>query len=218
MKLPSSSFRKLSLGLLSGLALATLSACDLFSAPTAEAPSPAAPAPTTEPFNARGTDLNVSPTDSAQSAAPSPALAAAGTITAVASGNPDFSTLTAALTAAGLTDALAQPGTFTVFAPTNAAFSALPPEALQALLRPENKAVLTQILTYHVVPQKIASAQISSVDVPTLEGRPLKIRVNGGVKINDATVTQADLMASNGVIHAIDKVILPPNFDPAQLK
>lgn len=151
--------------------------------------------------------------------AQAPAASPAGTLTAVASGNPAFSTLTAALTAAGLTEALAQPGAFTVFAPTNEAFSALPPETLQALLRPANKAALTQILTYHVVPQKITSGQITAVDVPTLEGSPLKIRpAAGGVKINDATVTQVDVQASNGVIHAINAVLLPPNFSPAQLK
>ena len=245
MKLQSSLFHKLSLGLLSGLALASISACDEFMPPKAETPeSPAAQSPAMTQVPASPSPVAPNPAavsqstaqtldqSAAQPAAPSPAqppvaqppvaqppAPTAGTITVVASSNPAFSTLTAALTAAGLTDALAKPGAFTVFAPTNEAFSALPPETLQALLRPANKALLTKILTYHVVPQKITAAQISSVDVPTLEGNPLKIRVDaGGVKINDAAVTQADVMASNGVIHAINKVILPPDFVPAQLK
>lgn len=205
--------RQLAFGLLSGLTLATLSACDQFTAPTADTSvSPAAESPAAVPAPA-------SPAEAPTTAPAAEAPTASDTVTAVASSNPEFSTLTAALQAAGLTDALAQPGNFTVFAPTNAAFSALPSETVQALLRPENKAVLTQILTYHVVPQKITSAQITAVDVPTLEGSPLKIRPEGGgVKINDATVIQADVMASNGVLHGINQVIVPPTFNPAQLK
>ncbi len=136
-------------------------------------------------------------------------------IVAVASGNPDFSTLVAAVTAAGLVETLQGPGPFTVFAPTNAAFEALPAGLVDKLLLPENKDTLVKILTYHVVSGKVMAADVAAGDVASVEGSPITITVDGGtVKLNDsATVTATDVEASNGVIHVIDAVILPPGLD-----
>ncbi len=130
--------------------------------------------------------------------------------TAVAAGQ--FKTLAAALTAAGLVDTLKGEGPFTVFAPTDAAFAKLPAGTVENLLKPENKAQLSAILTYHVVPGKApASAVTGKVsDVATVNGAMLKIDGTNGVKVNDASVTAADVMASNGVIHVVDTVLLPP--------
>jgi uncharacterized surface protein with fasciclin (FAS1) repeats len=140
-----------------------------------------------------------------------------GNIVAVAQGNPDFSTLVAAVTAAGLGDALSGAGPFTVFAPTNAAFEALPAGLLEKLLLPENKEVLTKILTYHVVSAKVMAADVTAGDVTTLEGSAFAVTTEGGVKVNASNVTATDVPASNGVIHVIDAVLVPASVDVASL-
>jgi uncharacterized surface protein with fasciclin (FAS1) repeats len=145
------------------------------------------------------------------------AMEEAGTIVEVASANPDFSTLVAAVDAAGLVETLSGEGPFTVFAPTNAAFDALPEGLLDALLLPENKDALTSILTYHVVSGEVMAADVTAGDVATVEGSTIAITTDGGVKVNDANVTATDVDASNGVIHVIDAVIVPPTVDPAAL-
>lgn len=135
------------------------------------------------------------------------------TIVAVASSNDNFSTLKAALEAAELTDTLAGQGPFTVFAPTNAAFEALGKEKVEALLKPENKDQLIKVLTYHVVPGQVMSADLKSGETKTVEGGEVMVMVKDGkVKVNNAQVTQADVKASNGVIHVIDTVLLPPDL------
>ena len=141
-------------------------------------------------------------------------------IVGVASANPSTTTLVTALEAAGLVEALQAPGPFTVFAPTNDAFAALPAGVLDKLVQPQNKAALTQILTYHVVNGEVMAAQVTNGPVPTLEGQSITLSTaNGGVTINNvAKVTTPDVDASNGVIHLIDTVLLPPGFDPATLK
>lgn len=144
--------------------------------------------------------------------------AEAGDIVAVASGNPDFSTLVAAIQAAGLVETLQGAGPFTVFAPTNAAFEALPAGLLEKLLLPENVAVLTAILTYHVVPGKVMSADVTAGDVVSVEGSTIALTTDGGVKVNGANVVAVDVAASNGVIHVIDQVIVPPTVDVADRK
>jgi uncharacterized surface protein with fasciclin (FAS1) repeats len=141
----------------------------------------------------------------------------AGDIVAVASGNPDFSTLVAAIQAAGLVETLQGAGPFTVFAPTNAAFEALPAGLLEKLLLPENVAVLTAILTYHVVPGQVMSTDVTAGDVASVEGSTIAITTDGGVKVNGANVVAVDVAASNGVIHVIDQVIVPPTVDVASL-
>lgn len=143
--------------------------------------------------------------------------ASVGTIVDVAVGAGNFGTLVAAVTAADLVDTLNGEGPFTVFAPTDEAFAALPAGVLDALLLPENKAVLAQILTYHVVAGKVMAADVTDGDVVTVEGQTIKLSTMGGVTVNGAKVIAADVMASNGVIHAIDAVILPPGVDVAAL-
>ena len=140
-----------------------------------------------------------------------------GTIVDVAVGAGNFGTLVAAVTAADLVETLSGEGPFTVFAPTDEAFAALPAGVLDALLLPENKAVLAQILTYHVVSGKVMAADVTDSDVATVEGQTVKLSTMGGVTVNGAKVIQADVAADNGVIHAIDAVILPPGVDVAAL-
>ncbi len=144
-------------------------------------------------------------------------VVADGDIVAVASGNPDFSTLVAALSAAGLVETLQGEGPFTVFAPTDAAFAALPEGLLEKLLLPENIAVLTAILTYHVVPGKVMSTDVTAGDVATVEGSTIAITTDMGVMVNGANVVAVDVAASNGVIHVIDAVIVPPTVDLSTL-
>jgi uncharacterized surface protein with fasciclin (FAS1) repeats len=143
--------------------------------------------------------------------------ATTGTIVDVAVGAGNFTTLVAAVTAADLVETLSGEGPFTVFAPTDEAFAALPAGVLDALLLPENKATLAKILTYHVVSGKVLAADVTDSDVATVEGQTIKLSTMTGVTVNGATVVAADVMASNGVIHAIDAVILPPDVDVAKL-
>lgn len=129
--------------------------------------------------------------------------------TAVSAGQ--FKTLAAALQAAGLVDTLKSEGPFTVFAPTDAAFAALPAGTLDSLLKPENRQKLIAILTYHVVPGRVTAAQVAGMEsAKTVQGGALAIRTSGGtVTVNDAHVVATDVLASNGVIHVIDKVLIP---------
>jgi uncharacterized surface protein with fasciclin (FAS1) repeats len=128
-----------------------------------------------------------------------------------AAGIDDFSTLVAAVQAAGLVETLKGDGPFTVFAPTNAAFAALPEGTVETLLLPENKDQLIAVLTYHVVPGKVMSTDLSDdMTAATVQGGDITIDLDNGVMINDASVVNADVETSNGVIHVIDKVILPP--------
>ena len=140
-----------------------------------------------------------------------------GTIVDVASGAGNFGTLVAAVTAADLVETLSGEGPFTVFAPTDEAFAALPAGVVDALLLPENKAVLAQILTYHVVSGKVMAADVTDSDVATVAGQTVKLSTADGVSVNGAKVVSADVSASNGVIHAIDAVILPPGVDVSTL-
>jgi uncharacterized surface protein with fasciclin (FAS1) repeats len=130
--------------------------------------------------------------------------------TAVGAGQ--FKTLATALKAADLVETLKGPGPFTVFAPTDEAFATLPAGTVESLLKPENKAKLTAILTYHVVPGAVKAEQVTKLDeAKTVNGAMVKISTEDGkVMINDATVVTPDIEASNGVIHVIDTVILPP--------
>ncbi|MBT1451156.1 fasciclin domain-containing protein [Glaciecola sp. XM2] len=129
----------------------------------------------------------------------------------IAASNESFSTLVAAVKAAGLVDALKGEGPLTVFAPTNEAFAKLPAGTVEDLLKPENKDTLIAVLTYHVVPGKVLAADVVTVDSATsLQGQSITVKVDGStVMVDNATVVQTDIMASNGVIHVIDSVILP---------
>ncbi len=146
---------------------------------------------------------------------PSPSSGRGGKdVVALVQSNGQLKKLAQALKAAGLVETLKGKGPFTLFAPTDAAFGELPQDAVTELFKPENKEVLVKILTYHVVPSKVFSSDLKSGGVKSVEGSPINVKVDGknGVMVNDAKVTQADLKASNGVVHIIDKVILPPNL------
>lgn len=132
------------------------------------------------------------------------------TVVATAAGNADFSTLVAAVKAAGLVDTLNGAGPFTIFAPTNAAFEKLPQGTVEELLKPENKAKLTAILTYHVVAGKVMAADVKTGMVKTVQGGELDVKVaDGGVTVNGAKVVKTDIIGTNGVIHVIDSVVMP---------
>ena len=131
-------------------------------------------------------------------------------IVAVASGNGSFNTLVAAVKAAGLVETLQGPGPFTVFAPTDEAFAKLPKGTVEDLLKPENKAKLVSILTYHVVPGKVVAADVKTMKAKTVNGQSLDVKVtDGAVTVDKAKVVKTDVPASNGVIHVIDSVVLP---------
>ncbi len=138
-------------------------------------------------------------------------MMARGNIVEVAAANGSFKTLTAALKAAGLDKTLATGGPYTVFAPTDEAFAALPNGTVEQLLKPENRNTLVKILTYHVIRGENISTNLKSGPAMTLEGAPVRLKVSPvGVLVNTSKVVQADVRASNGVIHVIDKVMLPP--------
>jgi len=131
------------------------------------------------------------------------------TIAGIAAGNPDFSTLVTAVTAAGLVETLSGPGPFTVFAPTNAAFAALPAGTVEGLLA--DIPALTNVLTYHVVPGAVMAADLTEgMTAATVQGANVTFTLDGGAKINGVNIVTTDIVASNGVIHVIDAVILPP--------
>jgi len=137
-----------------------------------------------------------------------------GNIVEVAVEAGSFTTLAAALEAADLVTTLEGDGPFTVFAPTDEAFAALPDGVLDALLLPENVDVLSSILTYHVVPGEVMAADVETGDVATVEGSAISVDTSMGVVLNEsANVVTTDIDASNGVIHVIDAVILPPEVD-----
>jgi uncharacterized surface protein with fasciclin (FAS1) repeats len=147
----------------------------------------------------------------AQGSAPARQAPASADIVDVAVGAGSFKTLAAALQAAGLVETLKSAGPFTVFAPTDEAFAKLPPGTLESLLKPENKSKLAAILTYHVVSGKVLAKDVVGLtSAKTVQGSSVAVKVsNGTVTIDDAKVVKTDIMASNGVIHVIDTVILP---------
>jgi uncharacterized surface protein with fasciclin (FAS1) repeats len=127
-----------------------------------------------------------------------------------AAGAGSFTTLLAAAEAAGLVDTLKSEGPFTVFAPTDEAFAALPAGTVEELLKPENKEMLAGILTYHVIAGKVMSTDLTDdMEATTVQGTTVMIDLDNGVMVDDANVTTADIEATNGVIHIIDKVIMP---------
>lgn len=134
---------------------------------------------------------------------------AAGTVVDIAVANSDFSILVEAVTKAGLAGALSAEGPFTVFAPTNDAFKALFKELGVSGVKDLTAEQLTPILTYHVVSGKVMSTDLSNTSVATLNGQKIKIDISNGVKINESKVTTADIAGTNGVVHVIDRVLLP---------
>jgi uncharacterized surface protein with fasciclin (FAS1) repeats len=179
-----------------GLAVGACSSSDT-SSPATDTPASTAPPPSS--------DSSVQPAETSSK-----------TVVDIAASNPDFSTLAKAVDAAGLTGTLAGAGPFTVFAPTNEAFAKLPAGTPASLLKPENKEQLSAILTYHVVPAKVMAADVTPGTVKTVNGAELTINVDGSNVLitdgqgNTAKVVKTDIEASNGVVHVIDAVLLPP--------
>jgi uncharacterized surface protein with fasciclin (FAS1) repeats len=203
---------KISKKLLAGVAgfglVGILAAC---SPPeTAEAPTTEAPAASESPYSSEsdetiGTDSTATPADET--------LAGSETLVETVESGESFGTLSEAIKAAGLEQTLSEPGPYTVFAPTDEAFAALPPEVQEQLLQPENQDTLRQILSYHVVPGSITSPSITPGEVDTVAGSPVTIEDQGGqITVDGATVVEPDIIASNGVVHAIDQVLLPPDL------
>ncbi len=166
------------------------------------------PGTTTTPSSAPVPSGGTAPTTT-----PATAPAASGkTIVTIASGNKNFKTLVKALKAADLVETLSGEGPYTVFAPTDAAFAKLPKATLTNLLKPANKEQLKKVLTYHVVSGTVTSKMLKSGAVATVEGGSVNVKVKGkNVTVNNAKVILADVKASNGVIHAIDTVLIPPS-------
>ncbi|MFN3257721.1 MAG: fasciclin domain-containing protein [Ilumatobacter sp.] len=163
-------------------------------------------------------DADVVDTTAAEEAVEEEAAEEPGTIVDVAVGAGSFETLVAAVTAAGLVETLSGEGPFTVFAPTDEAFAALPEGLVEALLLPENVDALTAILTYHVLGAEVPSSDVAPGAVATVQGEEITLSVDGEtVMVNDATVVAVDVEASNGVIHVIDSVLVPPSIDPTAL-
>ncbi|MCC5638826.1 S-layer homology domain-containing protein [Nostoc sp. CHAB 5844] len=140
-------------------------------------------------------------------------------IVSIAASNNSFTTLTTLLRTAGLADTLQQPGPYTVFAPTDQAFAALPAGTVEQLQQPQNREVLVKILRYHVVPGSLTASQLTAGELKTVEDQPVNIKVDSAtnqIAVNDATVIQPNVQASNGVIHVINEVLIPPNLNVSQ--
>ncbi len=152
------------------------------------------------------TEVRMAPAAEAMAAAP----VTGETIVDLAVATPELSTLVAAVQAADLAGTLSGPGPFTVFAPVNAAFEALPDGTVDTLLQPANREQLRSVLTYHVVPGRILSSDLTDgTKVTTVEGTELTIDLDGGASVNGASIVAADVEASNGVVHLIDAVLMP---------
>jgi uncharacterized surface protein with fasciclin (FAS1) repeats len=190
--------------------------------PNTNTPGTSTPVPTTSPTptpvpTTSPTSKPVPTTSPTSKPVPrrSPVPQSQGTknLIAVAESNGSFTTLVKALKAAGLTETLQGSQPFTIFAPTDEAFAKLPQDALQDLLKPENKEVLVKVLTYHVVKGKVLAKDLKSGDLKSLQGDPIAVKVDqDGVTVNNVKVTKPDIQASNGVIHQIDEIILPPSL------
>ena len=151
---------------------------------------------------------------------PTTTTASNNNVVAVAASDRSFSTLTSLLKATGLAESLQKRGPFTIFAPTDRAFAALPKGTLKKLAQPENQDTLIRILTYHVVPGELIASQLQAGELKTLADRPVNIQIDPAqnqVAVNDASVVQPNIQASNGVIHAVNQVLLPPNVNLEKL-
>jgi uncharacterized surface protein with fasciclin (FAS1) repeats len=188
--------------------MTAIAGCETPTTTTTESPSTVTESPLTSPAVSPTASPTVSPTVSPNAGA----TTTGGTLAEILANDSSYSTLRQAVQAAGLESTLSGTSPVTVFAPNNEAFAALPQGTLDRLLLPENKAQLQKILSYHVVPGRVTSADIQPGEVNTVEGQAVTIASSGGnVSVNDATVSQPDITASNGVIHGINKVLLPPD-------
>lgn len=172
-----------------------------------------APPATTQPVP-EATTAPASPAPGVQGSPAPGAQTTAENVVDVIDDNPQLSTLSSVLDEANLNSTLEQSGPYTVFAPSNQAFAAIPSATRERLLREENRQLLRQILTYHVVPGSLTANQLKPGQVQTQAGNSVNVQVDGQqVRINDARVIQPDLQAANGVVHVVDRIILPPNVN-----
>jgi uncharacterized surface protein with fasciclin (FAS1) repeats len=201
MNLPS---KRILVGIsLSALLLPIVGACSGQTTTQAPTDTQTAPESTTTP---------VSPSPGVQGSPATGTRASAKNVVDVIDNNPSLKTLAATIDAADLKDTLEQAGPYTIFAPSDRAFAALPAATRQKLLQAENRPLLRQILTYHVVPGKLTASQLKSGSVKTAAGTAVNVQVNGQkVTVDRSQVTQPDLQAANGVVHIVDRVLLPPN-------
>jgi uncharacterized surface protein with fasciclin (FAS1) repeats len=179
---------------------------------TEQASEPTEPVAVTEAPEVEPASEALATDNTDTTATPTATEAEGENIVAIASGDSTFSTLVAAINAADLAEVLSGEGPYTVFAPTDEAFAALPEGTVEDLLKPENKDKLVQILKYHVVPAKVLSTEIQPGAVETVEGEALEISVNpdtNEVQVNNGKVIKTDIVGSNGVIHAVDTVMMP---------
>jgi uncharacterized surface protein with fasciclin (FAS1) repeats len=205
MNITTQILRRLFLGLTGVGLIAVLSACE-----TPTTTSDASPDSTVaeSPTDTTSPAASPLPTDSPGAAGTS----RGGTLAQVIENDASFSTLKQAVEAAGLQDQLAQSTPVTVFAPTNEAFASLPDGTLDRLLQPENRETLRKVISYHLIPGTVTSADITPGEVSSAEGQPITVaRDANGVTVNGAKVVQPDITASNGVVHSIDQVLLPPD-------
>lgn len=180
-------------------------------APGASTPGPSTPGTSATPPAPTAPARPTVQTPASPATPATPRTAATGTIADVAGASSTFTTLVSALNEAELTEVLKGEGPFTVFAPTDAAFEALPPGTIDELMKPENRTTLVQVLKYHVVSGAYPASRLAAGQLPSVQGAPITVSITDGkVMVNDANVLQADITATNGVIHAIDRVILPP--------
>lgn len=176
--------------------------------PTAEAP-PATTQPAPE-----ATTAPASPAPGVQGSPVPGTQASSENVVGLIENNPSLKTLSSVIDEAELENTLEQPGPYTIFAPSDQAFAAIPAATRERLLREENRDLLRQILAYHVVPGTLSANQLQSGQVQTQAGNSVNVQVNGQqVRVNEARVIQPDLQASNGVVHVIDRIILPPNVN-----
>lgn len=200
------------------LAVITLAACSSSSNESSSSPSPtASTAGAVEATPEASTPAASFEASTPATTSTSTAAAGSSTILDLAASNPDFAPLVAAARAAGLADTLNSVGPFTVFAPSAEAFGALPAGVLAKLLLPANQATLRKVLEYHVVKGKILAADAKAGQLASIEGSALNITTEGGLKVNGASVISTDIQASNGVVHVIDKVLVPPDVDLSKL-
>lgn len=176
--------------------------------------TPVTPPPVTNPGTNETPGTEVPATETPTTTSPQTSDTQGKSLLAIAESNSSFTILTRALKAAGLTEVLQGKDNLTVFAPNDAAFGKLPKGALDELLKPENKEVLVKVLTYHVVPGSVLSTDLKAGVVKSVEGGDIVVKIDpaNGVTVNDAKVIQADIKGSNGVIHVIDNVIIPPSL------
>jgi uncharacterized surface protein with fasciclin (FAS1) repeats len=158
-------------------------------------------------------DVETGATDGQDAPATESPGAVSGTITQVAASRGEFTQFVAAIEAAGLAQLLSSSEPFTVFAPTDAAFAALPAGVLETLLLPGNTRFLRELVAYHIVSGTVLAADLAAGELPTVNGDPITLVIQEAVKLNGANLVEMDVRATNGVIHAIDAVILPPGFD-----